>query len=1085
MRRIAMRSKQIKRVLGLLFLSMAMALSFPLEGKAFALIHNSREETALTTTSYLEEGSINVIRNQPSFFMQKDLQNIENLEAPKKQKQFFIGLEDLHSRDSYLDQEALAQQSESWQSFKQENLLRNHSYRLAENGRMAANVARYTPEGLHYTHDVIVRWQIDEEDVFCIQEGVFTAEGIQYDAKIDLDSLISEALSERLSMIGYFGYYQHRTMQNYALTQMMIWDELGGNFINYGIFGQTAYDSFKTEVNRKIHEYELKPSWHDTTVVINVGEEVRIADATNRFSTWDGSTIKNTAGVTIQKDGNDLIIRATASANDTGILQFAKHDPNDTGIGTSFAYTHGHAQDIARLHLTSPGVAHLNIEVVKDGHAQIKKIDETTGLPLSGATFRLTTDDEQIREITTTDDGIVEWRDLSSDTKVTIEEIQASSGYVINSMPQTIIIRPDETSVVTFGNRPQVGQLELHKTVETGVSLTESESEFGFYTTIGFEQRNGKDFEFKIRPTEDITTSDGTLRYPSGEFLQVDGEDIIWKTDENGILITEPILYLGKYEIIEIGAPKGVVLLEEPVPFEIEEADQTVSITSATLEIENFLQKINIYGRKKQETVVDWQEGQAVIELEMARNNQVFALRLKEALSIGEDKLAVDTTLGYSMVEEGVIRFENLQLPNQKVPMYIQEIEAGSDHVLDDTKHAVVYEPKTNEPSVAVHVDANQPDELPEIELAIDNSAKKIVESNFSENQKAVKELVIAREEELPEFDHDKETEKEEDTDDSEAIINYLARGNVKVIKTDAMDEKPLKGVEFELIHLSEVLEIDSEEVSDESEDIENKEDENQKKYDSEKRDVSEMENSQEKRTVIGTYLTNADGEILVEDLPTGNYLWLETQPLNWYHTRAEEYHFSVSPENSGETIVVEITNDRLSLEIETLFAEAETGSKVVDPTIDVSLIDYAWVRGGKKEHEYHVVTQYINVETKEVIDEDKTTFISLGDEEQELLFSLTIPAETMKDGDELVATHMVYSDEKKNHLVKDHYDLSNKEQTVNFEAMDEREKNGKIPSNPDINQTPAIPQAGSYSAWEEAKAATVDFFISIVKGIK
>ncbi len=62
------------------------------------------------------------------------------------------------------------------------------------------------------------------------------------------------------------------------------------------------------------------------------------------------------------------------------------------------------------------------------------------------------------------------------------------------------------------------------------------------------------------------------------------------------------------------------------------------------------------------------------------------------------------------------------------------------------------------------------------------------------------------------------------------------------------------------------------------------------------------------------------------------------------------------------------------------------------------------------------------------------------------------IPANTMKDGDELVATHMVYSDEDLTDLVSDHFDLQNKEQTVTFEKPAE--------------EAPAIPQAGSVTTW-------------------
>ena len=152
-----------------------------------------------------------------------------------------------------------------------------------------------------------------------------------------------------------------------------------------------------------------------------------------------------------------------------------------------------------------------------------------------------------------------------------------------------------------------------------------------------------------------------------------------------------------------------------------------------------------------------------------------------------------------------------------------------------------------------------------------------------------------------------------------------------------------------------------------------------------------------------------------------------------------------------------------MDLEVETLFAETETGAKVVDPTVDNKLTDYAWVKGGKEGHEYFVVTQYINVETEEVVDTTISSFISTGEEEQELLFDVMIPANTMKDGDELVATHMMYSDKELTDLVNDHFDLQNKKQTVGFVKPAE--------------DAPEIPQAGSVTTWTWIQEAVSKLF--------
>ena len=1116
-----MKYKKMKKVISLFLLTVLLTTGLPINSMATVLLDQSTSikindgsdtkeiDSNKETNEPVSDPVLLPLMNNRDFIgsiqtgesqLANDGPELITKEVPDNMKEFFIGEKDLHELGSYSEQQELAAQSDEWQKLKEEKMTRSSSYRLSENGRLDVNVARYTPSGLHYTHDKIVRWQIDGEDVFCIQEGVFTEAGILYDQKLDLNDVVSpESRSRRLRFIGYFGYYNQRSMENYALTQMLVWDEMGGSFINYGTFGKAKYDSFKAAVDKKIAEHDLNPSWHNTIVTVKAGEEIRVRDTHNRFSSWNGTVSTNTAGVSVRKDGNDLVIAASANSNDSGVVRLTKYDPNGSGIGTTFAYTNGTTQDLSRLHLPDPGIAALNVKVEKQGHAAVRKIDETTGKPLAGAVFRFTTNDGKTKEITTNNQGIGEWRDLIHDQKVTIEEIKSPNGYVINSKPQTITIKVNETVTAIFDNKPQKGQLELSKTVETGVSTVVNESDHGDYTTIEFEQRNGDGFGFKIRPTEDIVTGDGTLRYEAGKFLQADGEDIVWTTDEDGKFTTDPLLFIGKYEVVEVSAPAGVVLLDEPIPFSIDYAGQTVDITSSSLEVENFLQDLNIYGRKMQEVLTGWEDGKAVVELENAKNGQVFALRLAEELLVGEEELAADTTLGYSVVEEGKIAFEGLKLPNQTIPMYIQEIYAGPDHVMDDTKYHFVYDQQNNDVSFDIQVEASQDEaegEDAEEDPDVDSEEDDVEGVPTNANLDA----------ETPDTEENVDLEEEPEEDLTGAIINRLARAGVQVIKTDGMDQKPLEGVAFDLYRVPapEVdPEEDIEEAPEESEDVEEdtdteesedavktiNSDEIETDDSTESEDSTDLEGEDEideetpeEAVLIGTFLTDENGEINIDGLPTGHYLLVESQELPWYHANEEEYTFEVSPENDGEVVVFEVENHRLDLEVETLFVETETGSKVLDPTKDNHLTDFTWIRGGKEDHEYYMLTQYIKVnkDTKEqvaVVSEDTSSVISTGDEEQELPITLDLPANTMESGYELVATHMIYDDPEMENLVNEHFDLENEDQTVLFLTPEEESELPVIPKDLKTPQVPSIPQAGNASIWEELKAVFSNLF--------
>ena len=58
---------------------------------------------------------------------------------------------------------------------------------------------------------------------------------------------------------------------------------------------------------------------------------------------------------------------------------------------------------------------------------------------------------------------------------------------------------------------------------------------------------------YQVIASEDIVTADGTVRANAGDIVAE------LTTDENGYAETD-LLYLGKYEVVEVTAPYGYVL---------------------------------------------------------------------------------------------------------------------------------------------------------------------------------------------------------------------------------------------------------------------------------------------------------------------------------------------------------------------------------------------------------------------------------------------------------------------------------------------------------------------------------------------
>ena len=132
--------------------------------------------------------------------------------------------------------------------------------------------------------------------------------------------------------------------------------------------------------------------------------------------------------------------------------------------------------------------------------------------------------------------------------------------------------------------------------------------------------------------------------------------------------------------------------------------------------------------------------------------------------------------------------------------------------------------------------------------------------------------------------------------------FNRLARANVELFKYDTAyhlgRQNPIKDVPFELVGY-----VDG------------------------------------KQVVIGTYKTNADGKIKVDNLPTGSYFFREVKALDGYIAYKEMIPFNVSVETNGQTIKVSAENKRQPIEIGTK-ATFENGAKVLNPFKENKLVD-------------------------------------------------------------------------------------------------------------------------------------------------
>lgn len=272
-----------------------------------------------------------------------------------------------------------------------------------------------------------------------------------------------------------------------------------------------------------------------------------------------------------------------------------------------------------------------------------------------------------------------------------LHEVQSAEGYVLDKNPVPFTIDGSvETVVVEKTNTAQKGRISVQKTGDIFTSVAKASSAYTdengetvvnptTYTPV-FANGNLSGAVFQIIASEDIVTLDGTLRASAGDIVA----EIT--TDENGYAQTD-LLYLGKYEIVEVSAPYGYVKNPEIQAVELTYAGQEIAVRDTV-----GTSFVNDY------------QGVEISLSKVMENDELFAIygencytSVSFGLFAAEDITAVDGTVipadgliaEISLDENMSAKFDTA-LPFGKY--YVQEIATDEHYVLNGEKYLVNFE---------------------------------------------------------------------------------------------------------------------------------------------------------------------------------------------------------------------------------------------------------------------------------------------------------------------------------------------------------------------------------------------------------
>lgn len=468
----------------------------------------------------------------------------------------------------------------------------------------------------------IYRMKVDGKTVFCIEPGIATSSGGGYVSEEYIDSK-----KDILSKIAYYGYTDtSQSKYDYALTQIIIWEELGDKFISTTL---PNYHKRKAEILAKVNRHNILPSWNKQDIEIKSGETIELEDKNGIIREMQLES--NNTGTNILLEENILKITANKNSN-SGVISYIKILKNE--VGTSIVYRKPNYQSLAEFHMESSMSANLNINVIKLGNIKVKKIDEDTGKALANAKLRFEYDGKS-KEIITDSNGIASIEDIPEGTTVTISEVTAPNGYFNKGEIKKVVIEANKTIEVTLGNKEQLGKVILSKI--------------------------GKDFGVEM--PNDSYKLEGAIY---GIYNENDEKITTITTDKFGKATSEKIK-LGKYYAFEEKAPEGYLINKEKILFELKYAGQTVEVTSTAISHKDTEQKGKAILIKEDEKTGLIPQGSAKLD------GAVYELR-----KANNDELVETVT-----IKGGKAKAENLYLGEY----YWIEKKAPEGYLVDTTKH--------------------------------------------------------------------------------------------------------------------------------------------------------------------------------------------------------------------------------------------------------------------------------------------------------------------------------------------------------------------------------------------------------------
>lgn len=789
---------------------------------------------------------------------------------------------------------------------------------------------------------------------FCVQPGVpFVSSNNPGYQAIDANDIPHDAqVASAIWNNPVLGICGDTNESDRIVTQSVIWELLPFGIHVDDIPRIPNYAQRKALLYQKIAEYNQSPEFDGKTIELTYGQSKTLTSSVN-LNSFE-TQVSNTAKVnwSIAPDGKSVTVTPTDLNVQSGKISYKRSYME----GTPIALEKQGSQRVVLASIKDPGKYVVNFKINTFGEFQIKKVDKETGKTVPGTRFQLEYSNipggtTVPAEVTTGENGVSSKIKVPHGTHVKATETFVPAPYVLGSaIGDSDVVEGDivagQTITLTQRNKKAKGQIIVEKSgVESGKDMWN-----GNYSLAGNV--------FEVRKDS-----------PTGEVIRT------ITTGETGHAETAKDLELGTYWVVEKTASNGFANTFKPVEVKIEYANQTTAVIIKNAEGTN--QEVTgstVLTKEDAETGSETQ-GRATFD------GAQYGLFHEDGTPVKWSDNFKPTTSKGNKLDGDEVKFE---LSDEEQQASVEHLALGK-YYWQETKAPEGYQ--------------------------IDNTKRE-----FEITYKDQDTQVIATE-----------------SISKENVIKFTLDGFKYVKSQSGSTQSGYNGIELKLTPIEPT--------------------------------------KGETRTVkTETDANGYDGYWKFEGVPYGDYDLEEVKSPEGYELitpltirssfdgEKREYTFTITEKGSKEPLkVVKKTEQEINEgsnvihlsklflvdeharvpeppEITTLFTTLE-GEQTFNPTVDQKLIDKVKNKFDKLDigKTFYYVTQFHK------IDQDgKDTVIDTVESQHKVekeVFSFNVEhdykANTLKHGEKLVATHIVYSDKEHTDEYARHFDLSNEKQTL------------------------------------------------------